>query len=125
MNTPILKPIEWVGSSRSDLSGFPDAVREVFGFALYQAQVGLRHRDVKPLRGLGSNILEVVSRYDGDSFRVFYTVRFKGVVYVIHALQKKSKRGRATPKPEIDLIRSRLKTAKQHYRANYVGDQNQ
>ena len=124
MNTPILKPIEWVGSSRSDLSGFPDAVREVFGFALYQAQVGLRHRDVKLLRGLGSDILEIVSRYDGDTFRAIYTVRFRGVVYMLHAFQKKSKRGRATPKPEIDLVRSRLQTAAQHYRANYVGDQN-
>lgn len=122
MNEPILKPIEWVGSSKSDLRTFPEAVRSLIGFALYQAQVGLRHRDVKLLRGLGSDILEIVSRNDGDTFRAIYTVRFRGVVYMLHAFQKKSKRGRATPNPEIDLVRSRLKTATQHYQTFYAGD---
>ncbi len=86
---------------------FPNAVRQIFGYALYQAQVGLRHRDVKPLRGLGSNVLEVITRHDGDTFRAVYTVRFRAVVYVLHAFQKKARRGIATPKPEIDLIRLR------------------
>lgn len=120
MNTLLLKPIEWVGSSRSDLRDFPDTVRGVIGYALYWAQIGLRHRDVKPLRGLGSNVLEVVSRYDGDTFRAVYTVRFKAAIYVLHAVQKKSKRGRATPKQDIDLVRSRLNTAEQHYRTFYA-----
>ena len=94
-------------------------MRRVVGYALYQAQVGLRHRDVKPLRGLGSNVLEVVSRHDGDAFRAVYTVRFRSAVYVLHAFQKKAKQGIATPKPEIDLIRRRLKAAEQHYRENF------
>lgn len=109
-------PVEWVGSSKSDLKAFPEAVRRVVGYALYQAQVGLRHRDVKPLRGLGSNVLEVISRYDGNTFRAVYTVRFRSAVYVLHAFQKKAKRGIATPKREIDLIRRRLRAAEQHYR---------
>lgn len=72
------KPVEWIGSRRADLRALPEDVRDTIGYALYQAQVGLRHRDVKPLRGLGSNVLEVLSRYDGDAFGVVYTVRFRG-----------------------------------------------
>ena len=122
MAVDVSRPVEWIGSSRVDLKTFPEAVRAVFGYAIYQAQAGLKHRDAKPLRGLGGNVLEVVSRYDGGTFRAVYTVRFKAAVYVLHAFQKKAKRGVATPKPEIDLIRRRLKAAKRHYRYNYGGN---
>ena len=73
----------------------------------------------KPLRGLGANVLEVMSRHDGDTYRAVYTVRFKAAVYVLHAFQKKAKRGIATPKREIDLIKRRLKAAEQHYAKTY------
>ena len=96
-------------------------MQDVVGFALYQAQVGLRHRHVKPLKGLGSNVLEVISRHDGDTFRAVYTVRFKAAVYVLHVFQKKARRGIATPKPEIDLIRRRLRVAEQYYREHHGG----
>ena len=115
------KPVEWIGSSRTDLLEFPVTVRGVVGYALYQAQVGLKHRDAKPLKGLGGNILEISSRHDGDTFRVVYTVRFKFAVYVLHAFQKKAKRGIATPKHEIDLVRGRLEAAQQHYDTEYGG----
>ena len=121
MATDVPKPVEWIGSSKADLKMFPVAVRGVVGFALYQAQVGLKHRDAKPLRGLGANLLEVVSRYDGDTYRAVYTVRFKAAVYVLHAFQKKAKRGIATPKQEIDLVKRRLRAAEQHYSENYGG----
>ena len=85
------------------------------GFAIYQAQTGLRHRDAKPLKGFGAGILEVVSRFDGDTFRAVYTVRFEAAVYVLHAFQKKAKRGAETPKHELDLVRRRLRVAEQHY----------
>ena len=119
MAIDVPKPVEWISSSKSDLKMFPAAVRGVVGFALYQAQVGLKHRDAKPLRGLGANLLEVVSRYDDDTYRAVYTVRFKAAVYVLHAFQKKAKRGIATPKREIDLVRRRLRAAQQHYTENY------
>ena len=90
----MLKPVEWVGSSKADLKRFPDPVQDRMGFAIYQAQTGFRHRDVKPLRGFGSGVLEVVSRHDGDTFRAIYTVRFETAVYVLHAFQKKAKEGR-------------------------------
>ena len=73
MNDDMLKPVEWVGSSKADLKRFPDPVQDRMGFAIYQAQAGLRHRDVKPLRGFGSGVLEVVSRHDGDTFRAVFT----------------------------------------------------
>ena len=86
-------------------------------FAIYRAQVGLRHRDAKPLRGFGpGGVLEVVSRYDGDTCRAVYTVRFETAVYVLHAFQKKAKRGIATPKKEIDMVRRRLALAETHCR---------
>ena len=69
MGTEVLKPVEWVGSSKADLKKFPATVQDQVGFALYQAQIGRRHRDAKPLRRLGADVLEVVSRHDGDTCR--------------------------------------------------------
>ena len=92
------------------------------GFAIYQAQIGLRHRDAKSLKGFGSGVLEVVSRHDGNTFRAVYTVRFQAAVYVLHAFQKKAKRGAATPRQELDLVRRRLRAAEQHYRDRHGGD---
>ncbi len=119
MTNETLKPVEWVGSSKEDLKKFPDSVQDRVGFAVYQAQIGLRHRDAKPLTGLGSGVVEVVSRYDGDTYRAIYTIRFKSAVYVLHAFQKKAKRGIKTPKSEIDLIKHRLRVAEQHHRNIY------
>jgi phage-related protein len=69
------------------------------------------------LKGFGdAGVLEVVARHDGDTYRAVYTVRFAHVVYVLHAFQKKSKRGIATPKHDIDLIRTRLKLATADYK---------
>ena len=86
---------------------------------MYQAQVGIKHRDAKPLKGLGANVLEIVSRHEGDAYRAVYTVRFNAAVYVLHAFQKRAKRGIATPKPEIDLIKRRLNAARHHYTESY------
>lgn len=118
----MLKPVEWVGSSRANLKRFPEPVQHRMGFAIYQAQLGLRHRDAKPLRGFGSGVLEVVSRHDGDTYRAVYTARFETAVYVLHAFQKKARRGIVTPKPEIDLVRRRLAAAERHYRDTHRGD---
>ena len=118
----MLKPVEWVGSSKADLKRFPDPVQHRMGFAIYQAQIGLVHRDAKPLKGFGSGVVEVVSRHDGDTFRAVYTVRFETAVYVLHAFQKKARRGIATPKQELDLVRWRLATAQRHHRDTHLGD---
>ena len=107
----MLKPVEWMGSSRADLKRFPSQVRTDLGFAIYLAQIGGRHRNAKPLKGFGPRVLEVVARHDGDTFRAVYTVRIETAVYVLHAFQKKAKRGIATPGPDLGLIRQRLRDA--------------
>jgi len=110
------KPLLWVGSSREDLCEFPVEVRKAMGHALYLAQIGLKASDAKPLRGFGSaGVLEVMDDHDGDTYRAVYTVKFKGMVFVLHAFQKKSKKGIATPKSDLDLIKARLKTAAEYF----------
>lgn len=114
-----VRPLEWVGSSKDDLKGLPGEVQDHIGFALYQAQLGSKHRDAKPLVGLGSGVLEVVSDFDTNTYRAVYVVRFRDAVYVLHVFQKKARRGIVTPKTEIDLVKRRLKVAEQHYAATY------
>ncbi len=110
------KPVRWVGSSKDDLSAFPEDVRRRIGGALWDAQRGLKAPFAKPLRGFGgAGVLEMVDDHDGDTYRAVNTVRLAGVVYVLHAFQKKSKRGRVTPKAELDLIKQRLKRATEDY----------
>jgi len=73
--------------------------------------------DAKPLQGFGgAGVLEIVSDDDGNTYRAAYTVKFTGVVYVLHAFQKKSTKGVGTPQREIELIRDRMKRAEEHYR---------
>jgi phage-related protein len=116
----VQKPALWIGSSKDDLRTFPDEVRRVMGFAINDAQNGDEHPRVKALRGFGGrSVLEVVDDEDGNTYRAVYTVRFAGVVYVLHAFQKKSKKGIETPKRDIEIIRARLKLAEAHYQANY------
>jgi phage-related protein len=104
-----LKPLIWVGSSRKD---FPDPVKDGMGYALYVAQLGGKHDDAKPLKGFGgAGVVEIVSAFHGDAFRTMYTVQLAGAVYVLHAFQKKSKTGRATPQSEMELVRQRLAQA--------------
>lgn len=113
---PEPKPLFWIASSLEDIRNFPIEVRDTMGYALYQAQQGEKHLDAKPMKGFGSaNVLEIVEDHTGDTYRAMYTVRFAGVVYALHAFQKKSKKGIATPKHEIKLIQERLKLAQAHY----------
>ena len=111
MKAPVLKPVIWMGDSLARLRTFPSMVQDEIGYALYLAQVGGKHVKAKPLKGLGAGVLEVVSDHRGDTFRAVYTVRFQNRVYVLHAFQKKSKKGIATPQPDIDLLKQRLARA--------------
>ena len=106
-----LKPLEWLGSSLKDLRDFPPAVKRDIGSALLLAQKGGKAETAKPLQGFGGGVLEVVEDHRGNTFRAVYTVRFVTAVYVLHAFQKKSKRGRETPKTDVDMIRRRLALA--------------
>jgi|ERR1700675_810440 phage-related protein len=105
-------PLEFVGSSRDDLSDFPNDVKRCIGLALRTAQKGGKHPDAKPLKGFkGAGVLEIISDFDGNTFRAVYTVRLRGIIYVLHAFQKKSRKGIKTPLNEIEKINSRLKDA--------------
>lgn len=106
------KPLEWVASSRKDLMALPLDVRRRFGYALYLAQMGDQDDAAKVLKGFGgAGVLEVVEDDAGGTYRAVYTVRYAEAVFVLHCFQKKSKRGIATPKVDMDLIRARLKVA--------------
>lgn len=113
---PSVKPVVWIGSSRPDLTSFPEDVKDAIGYALYIAQRGGKHADAKPLKGFGgAGILEIVEDHAGNTYRAVYTVRFAGRIYFLHAFQKKSKAGIKTPKPEIELIKSRLERAEEEH----------
>jgi phage-related protein len=116
--SPSLKPVVWIGSSKTNLATFPEEVKDAIGFALYVAQQGGKHRDAKPLQGFGgAGVLEIVEDHDGNTYRAVYTVRLAGRIYVLHAFQKKSKAGIRTPKADIELIKSRLKRAQEEHAA--------
>ena len=108
----MLKPLKFVGSSKKDLSAFPDHVRQEFGHSLFVAQQGGRSASVKTLQGFGGgSVVELVEEFDGDAYRCVYTTKIKDVIVVLHAFQKKSKRASETPKHEIELIHARLREA--------------
>ena len=113
-----VKPCVFMGSSQRDLAAFPEEVRGDIGHALYEAQCGSESISAKALKGFGGRgVLEVVDDFDGNTYRAVYTVRFAGALYVLHAFQKKSKKGIATPMSDVEVIRKRLKAAEEHYRA--------
>jgi len=112
------RPCFFIGSSRRDLAAFPAKVRGDIGHALHEVQCGGEPVAAKALKGFGGRaVLEIVDDFDSDTYRAVYTVRFGGVIYVLHAFQKKAKKGIATPKHEIELVKARLRDAEEHYRA--------
>jgi phage-related protein len=111
------RPLLWVATSLDDLKAFPDEVRRTMGYALYLAQAGRKHPDAKPLRGFGgAGVLEMVESFDGNTYRAVYTVKLAGVVYVLHAFQKKSRKGIKTAQADIENVRARLKMAEEIHR---------
>ena len=106
------KPLEWIASSYKDLMALPPDVRRRFGYALSLAQMGDQDDAAKVLKGFGgSGVLEIVEDDAGGTYRAVYTVKFAEAVFVLHCFQKKSKSGIATPKPDMDIIRARLRVA--------------
>jgi phage-related protein len=111
------KSVRWVGSSLRDRKAFPKIVQRHVGQALYAAQCGEEYPAVKALKGFGGrSVLEIVVDHNTDTWRAIYTARFTDTIYVLHAFQKKSKKGIATPQKEIELIRQRLAAAERNHR---------
>ena len=109
---PIIKPVIWIGSSLDDLRKLPEEVQDDVGFILDRVQRGTHHKDIKPLTGF-SGVQEIRVDYDKDTYRAVYALKLANVIYMLHVFKKKSKKGKETPKQEINIIRTRLKTAKE------------
>lgn len=109
---PVLRKSAGLGVvSKKDYLSFPIEVQDEMGYALGLAQLGAKHPNAKPWKGEGAGVLEIVEDHRGDTYRAVYTVRFADVVYVLHAFQKKSKRGIKTDQADVKLIAERLKRA--------------
>jgi len=113
-----MKRLIWVGSSYEDLKDFPPSTLGAMGYALYLAQEGKKHAHTKVMSGMGNaKVLEVRENDKSGTYRVIYTIEMEDFVFVLHAFQKKSKSGIATPKKELDLLKNRLKEAKVIYKS--------
>ena len=116
MKKPI-KRIIWIGATRKNIRSFPLAVRRDIGQALYTAQQHQTDPAAKPLKGFhGAKVMEIIDRYDTDTYRAVYTTKFGNYLYVLHAFQKKCQKGIATPHKDIEIIRIRLEEAKRDFK---------
>lgn len=114
------KKVIWMVDSKERLMEFPDEVRRNIGFSLGFAENGEKHPTAKPLKGFGSGVFEIVEDSKAGTFRAVYAVQIDDHLYVLHAFQKKSKSGIATPKKEINLVKQRLKMAVAQAATNIV-----
>ncbi len=111
--TPVLRPLVWMGNSKRNLQAFPEGAQKIIGDELQLIQFGGMPKDAKPFKGIGSGVFEIAIRHDGDAYRTVLAVQLGKKIYVLHAFQKKSKRGIATPKQDVDLIKQRYAEAKE------------
>lgn len=102
----------WIGSSIKDLKKFPKEAQREIGYALYRAQIGKKHHKAKPLREF-DGVMEIVSDYDKDTYRGVYAYKLGDYIFMLHVFKKKSKKGIKIPKEDIEIIRQRLKQAKE------------
>jgi phage-related protein len=110
---PLLRPVVWMGHSKKNLRKFPEGAQKVIGDELQLLQFGGIPKDAKPFSGVGSGVLEISVRQDKNAYRTVVAVQIGKTIYVLHAFQKKSKRGIETPKQDVDLIKRRYKEAKE------------
>jgi phage-related protein len=113
LETPILRPLVWMGNSKRNIQAFPTEAQKLMGDELQLIQFGGMPKDAKPFKGIGSGVFEIALRYDTDAYRTVPAVQLGKNIYVLHAFQKKSKRGIATPKKEVELIKQRYAEAKE------------
>ena len=113
LETPVLRPLVWLGNSLRNLRAFPAEAKKIIGDELQLIQFGGMPRDAKPFKGVGSGVFEIALRHDSEAYRTVLAVQLGRNIYVLHAFQKKSKKGIATPKPDVDLIKQRYKEAKE------------
>ena len=110
---PILRPVVWLGNSKRNILEFPKEVQKLIGDELQLIQLGGMPKDAKPFKGVGSGVIEIALKYDKEAYRCVQAVQLGQKIYVLHAFQKKSKKGIATPQKEVDIIKQRYKEAKE------------
>jgi phage-related protein len=104
-----MREIVWVKQAREEFEAFPPGTRDILLSALVVAAEGGKADIAKPMKGLGSGVMEIALAWRSDAYRVVYAVQIDDAVWVVHAFQKKSNKGIATPAKEIDLVKARLK----------------
>jgi len=113
LDQPLLRPVVWLGDSKRNIQGFPKGAQKLLGDELQLIQFGGMPKDAKPFKGVGPGVLELALRYGSDAYRVVTAVQLGGRIYVLHAFQKKLKKGIATPKRDVDLIVKRYTVAQE------------
>ena len=113
LERPTQRPLVWLGDSKKNIQSFPKGAQKLLGDELQLVQFGGMPKDAKPFKGIGSGVLELALRYASDAYRVVTAVQLGARVYVLHAFQKKSKKGIGTPKRDVDLIRKRYSEAQE------------
>ena len=112
-NPEKFRPIIWMGDSRKHILEFPAEARKLIGDELQLIQFGEMPKDAKTFKGAGPGIIEIALKYDNEAYRCVQAVQLGEKIYVLHAFQKKSKRGIATPKKDVDLIKKRYQEARE------------
>lgn len=112
-DTPVIRPVVWMGNSKKNILEFPKEVQKLIGDELQLIQFGGMPKDAKPFKGVGSGVFEIAVRHDREAYRCVQAIQLGKKIYVLHAFQKKSKRGIATPKQDVEFIRQRYKDAKE------------
>src|SRR3984957_13794341 len=113
LKPPVLRPVVWMGNSKNNLRDFPNGAQKLLGDELQLIQFGGVPKNAKPFKGVGSGVLEIALRYASDAYRVVLAVQIGKRIYVLHAFQKKSKRGVETPRRDVDLIKKRFAEARE------------
>lgn len=108
-----LRAVIWLGNSKENLRNFPKDAQKLFGDELQLIQFGGMPKNAKPFKGVGSGVLEIALRYASDAYRVVLALQIGKRIYVLHAFQKKSKKGIETPKGDIELIKKRYAKAQE------------
>jgi phage-related protein len=113
LEPPVLRTVVWLGNSKKNIRDFPEGAQKLLGDELQLIQFGGMPKDAKPFRGIGSGVLEIALRYASDAYRVVVAVQIGKRIYVLHAFQKKSKKGIETPQRDVELIRQRFREARE------------
>ncbi len=109
----MLRPVVWLGDSKKSLRSFPEGAQKLLGDELQLVQFGGMPKDAKPFKSVGSGVVEIALRYASDAYRVLLALQIGRRIYILHAFQKKSKRGIETPKRDVDLIKGRYTEAQE------------